>query len=117
MIMKKILTMTLTILGFVVIVNAQSYDLSLRWTANPPAQMVTKYIVFQATGKNTNFIPVVTAVGTNFAKVRVNSPGLYQYKIWAVNGVTNSAMSEAVQVPKDAPSTPPQPEVISVDVR
>jgi hypothetical protein len=99
------------------VLDAQSYDISLRWTPNPPAQMVTKYIVFQAIGTNLNFVPVVTAVGTNFAKVRVNAPGLYQYKIWAVNGVTNSPLSESVQVPKDAPSTPPQPEVISVEVK
>jgi hypothetical protein len=116
--MRKFLTTVLTLMGFVGIVMADSYDINLRWTPNPPVQMVTKYIVHQAIGSPTNvFVPVVTAFGTNFAKVRVNSAGLYFYKVQAVNGVTNSPLSEAVQVPKDAPSTPPQPEVISVEVK
>jgi len=116
--MKRLLTFTLTFLGMVGILKAELFDISLRWTPNPPVQMVTKYVVYQAVGSATNnFVPVVTAFGTNAVKVRVTSAGLYFYKISAFNGVTNSPLSEAVQVPKDAPSTPPQPEVISVEVK
>ena len=115
--MKKLFVILLTLVTFGGIVNAQSYDISLRWSNNPPIQMVSKYIVHQATGTSTNFIPVVTANGTNFAKVRVNSPNTYKFKIQAVNGVTNSPLSSFVQVPQVPPTTPAEPEVLSIEVK
>jgi hypothetical protein len=115
--MKKALAIGLTLLGLTGIVSAQSYDISLTWTANPPTEMVSKYVVFQAIGTNGSFVPVVTANGTNFSKVRVIGPGLYKFKVQAVNGVTNSALSEYVQVPNVGPATPPAPQVIAVEVK
>lgn len=116
--MKK-LVCVLTLLGALA-ASAQSFtaDISLRWKANSPTQFVTKYVIHQAKDSLTNYIPVVTAYGTNVAKVRITSAGTYRYKISAVNGAGTSPLStNLVQWPTQSPTTPEELNVLSVDVK
>lgn len=91
-------------------------DISLSWKTNPDGEFITKYVVYQAKAPSTNFAAVVSTTGTNFAKVRVTSTGTYQFKVSAVNGIGESGLSQAVQVPNVAPSIPTNITVISVTV-
>jgi len=89
-------------------------DINLSWQPNPASEFVTKYVVYQAKAPSTNFVAVVTATGTNFARVRVTSPGTYQFRVSAVNGVGESDLSQGVQVPNIPPTIPTNVSVISV---
>jgi hypothetical protein len=83
-------------------------DIILTWSNNPPNEFIEKYIVYQATGTtSTNYVAVVTAVATNFAKIHVTSTAnTYKFKVQAVNGMGVSALSTNVQIPTVAPSQP-----------
>ncbi len=102
--MKRILAIALATLLIAPAVFADTYDVYLRWNANPPLEMVTKYVVHQRTLPATNYIAVVTATGTNAAKVRLPGPGSYSFKIVAWNGLTNAAPSDAANWPTNGPS-------------
>jgi hypothetical protein len=114
--MKKITTIIGVLLVTTFVAQAAFIaDIWLSWTNNPSIEFVDKYIVYQAKLPSTNFTAAVT-VSTNAAKVRVTSPGTYQFKVTAVNGVGESPKSAAVQVPQISPTTPSTPVVTSITV-
>jgi hypothetical protein len=106
--MKKLLTLSLL---FMVALSVQAFyaDIFLSWNNNPPAEFVQKYIVYQQ--KGTNFVSVVTATGTNTAKVRVSAPGTYVFKVGAVNEIgsgpiSSNSVSVKVGTPVSIPTAP-----------
>ena len=115
--MKKILSIiAVTLLSVSICLSGFIADIGLSWDNNPGIEFVSKYIVYQAKPPATNFVPVLTVTGTNAAKVRVTSTGTYQFKVSAVNGVGESGLSQAVQVPNVMPTIPTNVLVISVTV-
>jgi len=108
----------LGLLIFTISAAAPSFiaDITLSWNPNPAQEFVTRYLVYQAKLPSTNFVPVVTATGTNVAKVRVTSVGTYQFRVTAINGVGESGQSATVQVPDIMPTIPTNVSVISVTV-
>lgn len=110
--MNKSFIVGLTLLGFVgIVLAASTWVVTLSWAPNPPSDMVTQYVVWRAPGNSTNYVPYVT-VTTNYA-VFNESTGA-KYKIQAVNGQTNSALSDYVMAPTNAPATPATPVVNSI---
>lgn len=98
--MKKIILTSLIFISLIFNVKSAGYvaDIFLQWTANPTNQLVTKYLIYQAIQPNTNYVPVVTVVGTNYGKVRVMTPGTYNYKITAINTNGESLQSDFIVV-------------------
>jgi len=115
--MKKILSLiVVTLLSISICLSGFIGDIGLSWNNNPGIDFVSKYMVYQAKLPSTNFVPVITVIGTNTVKVRVTSTGTYQFKVSAVNGVGESGLSQAVQVPNVMPTIPTNILVISVTV-
>jgi hypothetical protein len=113
--MKKILNIIIVLILTVSVCFGYSVDIWLGWKSNPTEELVTKYIIYQAKLPSTNFIPVVTVAGTtNAGKVRITSPGTYQFKVLAVNGVGSSGLSDEVQVPDVFPSIPTNFSFLSI---
>ncbi len=81
---------------------AQTKGLTLAWDASASGDQVTNYRVYQATGTNTTFQSVAD-VGTNLLYTVAISPGIYQFRVTALNfwGVES--------VPSNTISTPPVP--------
>lgn len=92
-------------------------DVYLTWANNPAIEFVSKYVVYQATGDtSSNYVPVVTVTGTNFAKIRVNSTTTtYKFKVMAVNGAGNAPLSEFVKVPTNAPTATTNLSILKVE--
>lgn len=87
--------------------SASALDLWFTWTPNPTNELVTGYVIQQATLPNTNFVDVVTAPGTtNTWPVRNVGNGSYQYRLVAVNGAGRSTPSAVLAYPTNAPSQP-----------
>lgn len=103
--MKKALSiLALTVL---LVTSVSAVDLWFKWTPNPTNEMVTSYVIQQATGTSTNFVDVVTAPGTtNTWPVRGLGNGSYKFRLVAVNGAGRSVPSSVVSYPTNAPSQP-----------
>jgi hypothetical protein len=101
------LTATIALAGF-------TADVGITWKPNPVNEFVTKYVVYQAKLPSTNFVAAITVVGTNFGRVRVLSPGTYQFKVSAFNGLGESPKSDAVQVPNVLATPPTNVTIISL---
>lgn len=115
--MKKILTSIFVVLATTSLCFAGFIaDIGISWKENPANEFVTKYTIYQAKLPSTNFVPVVSALATNVAKVRVTSVGTYLFKVSAVNGLGESGLSQGVQVPNVSPSIPTNVAVFSVTV-
>ena len=104
-----LLTATIAWAGF-------SADIGITWKENPASEFITKYVVYQAKLPATNFVAAITVVGTNFGKVRVTTPGTYQFKVSAFNGLGESPLSLAVQVPNIPATAPTNVAIISLVV-
>lgn len=109
--MKKLIFTSL--LALFVAFSASALDLVFKWSANPSNEMVTSYVIQQATGTNVNFNDIVTAPGTTntWAVKNVNN-GLYRFRLVAVNGVGRSVPSVEIAYPTNAPSQPAQFQLI-----
>lgn len=73
-------------------------DIILTWNANPAAELVTSYKVYQDSvevGETANATFTITSV----------SPGVHQYQVSALNAWGESALSAPVSTPL-APSVP-----------
>lgn len=115
--MRKLFFTTISLLLTTTIVWAGfSADIGITWKENPAAEFITKYVVYQAKLPATNFTAVITVVGTNFGKVRVITPGTYQFKVSAFNGLGESPLSAAVQVPNIPATAPTNIAIISLVV-
>lgn len=98
--MKKTILISILFFALILTIKSAGYvaDIFLRWDINPTNQTVTKYLIYQAIPPSTNYIPVVTVVGTNYGKVRVTSPGIFNYKITAINTNGESLKSDFITV-------------------
>ena len=100
--MKKLISF---IVGLTVLaITAYAVDVKLGWDLNPPTDMVTKYIVYQATSTNGAFTPVVTVVGTNVGTVKGLAPGFYRFVVIAQNAIGNAPPSNEVSIPTNSPA-------------
>jgi hypothetical protein len=75
-------------------------SIKLDWTANPASEFVTKYEVFESVNGGA-FAVKANATG-NTATIPNVLPGLYRYKVRAVNFVGNGPDSAVV----DGPAAP-----------
>jgi hypothetical protein len=108
--MKKIILSAIA--GLFAVASAVAADVTLAWDPSPTNELVTAYVVYQATGTSTNFTPVLTVVNTNFtvaatATVTNLTPGVYKFYVTAKN-IWNleSVPSNTVQTPAAKPSAP-----------
>jgi hypothetical protein len=93
------------IIGMLTAVAVYAVDVKLGWEANPPQEMVEKYVIYQARGTNVSFVPVVTVLGTtNVGVVKNLTPGTYRFVVVAQNGIGNAPPSNEVMVPTNAPT-------------
>lgn len=117
--MKKLFVLGLTLLMLISSTYAAFLGkVNLTWNPNPSNEFVTKYVVYQVVN-GTNYIPQVTATGTNFATVNVTSPGTYTYAVAAFNANGQSGYSSSVTTnvfPSSPASIPTGLNVISVTV-
>lgn len=114
--MKKFVSILVTsmivlILSSIIASPALGIDLYFTWKANPSAELVTSYVIYQANNiGSTNFgpfRPVSTAPGsTNVWPVRGLSPGTYKFRVVAINGAGGSLPSNEVTYPTNNPSKP-----------
>lgn len=89
------------------VVSASALDLWFSWTPNPTNELVTSYVIQQATGTSTNFVDVVTAPGTtNKWVVRNLGNNSYKFRLVAVNGAGRSGPTPWISYPTNSPSTP-----------
>lgn len=103
--MKK--TLLILSLAFALVGSASAFDLYFTWTPNGTNEMVTSYVIQQATLPNTNFVDVVTAPGsTNVWPVKSLGNGSYKFRLVAVNGAGRSIPSSELSYPTNAPSQP-----------
>jgi len=104
--MKKILSVLF--LALFLVTSASALDLWFSWTPNSTNEVVTSYVIQQATGINsTNFVDVVTAPGTtNVWVVRGLANNSYKFRLVAVNGAGRSVPSNVLSYPTNAPSAP-----------
>ena len=101
--MKKLFTTIGIITALAVTVFAT--DIKLQWDLNPPAEMVSKYVIYQATSTNGAFTPVVTIPGTtNVGSVKGLTSGFYRFIVIAQNSIGNSPPSNEVSIPTNSPA-------------
>jgi len=109
--MKKALSILL--LTIMLVTSVSAVDLWFKWTPNPTNEMVTSYVIQQASGNSTNFFDVVTAPGTtNVWPIRGLGNGSYKFRLIAVNGVGRSIPSSVLSYPTNTPSQPTNFQIV-----
>lgn len=101
--MKKIFASLFAIMFIAASVSA--VNLWFIWDANPESEMVTSYIIQQVKLPATNFVDVVTVIGTtNVGVVKNLKAGTYKFRIVAINGLGRSLPSTEVNYPTNTPT-------------
>lgn len=85
-------------------------NVTLTWAANPAAEMVTKYRVWEAVNGNYEYPNLLGETSETTFVVTDHAPGLFSWAITAVNLAGESAISDWVAGPA-LPSKPATPEV------
>jgi hypothetical protein len=104
--MKKLLMAFSFATAFIVAVCAADIDFS--WSPNPPAEMVSTYVIeYKKTPGVTNWTVLTSVPGTtNIATVKGLQAGYkYEFRAFAVNAVGKGTnQSTVIQIPTNAPT-------------
>jgi hypothetical protein len=111
--MKKVLSLLAALLlGVVAGYSAPTGNVTLGWDANPTADAVTKYTLYQASGLTGTFVKVADITdGSNKFVVSGLAPGVYQFHITATNIWSEGPASPNVSTPNAVPSGPVRLEI------
>lgn len=104
--MKKILS---AVFALFISASVFAVDIPFTWKFNPISDMITSYVIEYARPGtvNSNFVAVVTILGTTNSAVVKNLPlGTYKFRLIAKNGIGSSVPTQEIMVPTNAPSTP-----------
>jgi predicted phage tail protein len=85
---------------------AQAANITVAWDANPAAESVIKYTVYQAIGPTGSFVKVSDTTSTTLLIPNL-TPGLYRFQVTASSVWGESAPSNIVQTPV-TPATAPK---------
>lgn len=105
--MKKLLFSILAVMfvTFTVLTAESTTDLWFTWRVSPANEMVTSYVIEQAKAPSTNFVPVVTVVGTtNVGVVKGLTAGSYKFRVVAKNAVGSAPPSNEISYPTNNPA-------------